>query len=163
MSNDQLPLWDFSVALYAHPSIERACLQLQDHWQVNVNILLWVWWLEARHISVDAQKIVAAQACLTDWDAHVLTPLRAMRREIKRRFSGGDVFVEQSRQAIKSAELAAEQVEQQWLEHLAMSWIADSTVLSPGANLVTYLQFLKVPDTTINAVVIDFLEAPGLQ
>ena len=142
-------LWDFSLALYSAPDVESICLRLQDDFQVNVNILLWCCWLEVRSIRLTPMRLEQACQRIDSWDQTVVAPLRQLRRDINQRYAANDQQVEACRQTIKSAELAAEKVELDWLETLAGDWLAEMTPLPLGENSLRYLNALCVPQNLI--------------
>ncbi|ARU28817.1 TIGR02444 family protein [Cellvibrio sp. PSBB006] len=142
-------LWDFSLALYSAPDVESICLRLQDDFQVNVNILLWCCWLEVRSIRLTPMRLEQACQRIDSWDQSVVAPLRHLRRDIKQHYLANDPQVEACRQAIKSAELAAEKVELDWLETLTDDWLVDTTPLPLGENSLRYLNALCVPQNLI--------------
>ena len=142
-------LWDFSLALYSAPDVESICLRLQDDFQVNVNILLWCCWLEVRGIRLTPMRLEQACQRIDSWDQTVVAPLRHLRRDIKQHYLANDPQVEACRQAIKSAELAAEKVELDWLETLADDWLVDTTPLPLGENSLRYMNALCVPQNLI--------------
>lgn len=151
-------LWDFSLALYSAPDVESICLRLQDDFQVNVNILLWCCWLEVHGIRLTAMRLEQACQGIDSWDQTVVVPLRHLRRDIKQRYPANDQQVEACRQAIKSAELAAEKVELDWLEALAGDWHTETTPLPLGENSLHYLNTLRVPESVIDEVQVHLLE-----
>lgn len=146
MNDHRSTLWDFSVALYASPALEKICLHLQDEWQANVNVLLWCCWLELRQTPLTSGRLDRALEQLESWHQMVVEPLRQARRDIKQQCDVNDVDVSNCRQMVKAAELAAERVEQSWLETLAGSWNASPTDTTLGCNLRVYLEYLGVPE-----------------
>ena len=81
MSSD---LWSFSLATYARPGVEDACLQLQTA-GANVCLLLCGLWLEQRGVSCDEQRVQQLQALTEPWDIEVVQPLRTLRMQWKAR------------------------------------------------------------------------------
>ena len=145
-------LWDFSLALYSAPDVESICLRLQDDFQVNINILLWCCWLEVHGIRLSVMRLEQACQRVDSWDQTVVAPLRHLRRDIKQRYLANDPQIESCRQTIKSAELAAEKVELDWLETLAGDWYTETTPLPLGENSLHYLNALRVPESVIDEV-----------
>ena len=41
---EETPFWQFSGAVYAHPGVAEACLDLQDRHGLDVNLLLFCAW-----------------------------------------------------------------------------------------------------------------------
>lgn len=144
-----IPLWDFSLALYGSPNVERICLTLQDEFKAKVNLLLWCCWLEARGIRLTPLRLEQALQRTASWEESVIKPLRQLRQAIKQEYGVGEGAVEACRQKIKMAELAAEKVELDSLEALAGEWAGDSLPLRPGENLAGYLKYIDVPEQQV--------------
>jgi len=147
----QTHLWDFSLQLYQQPGVESLCLSLQDGWGGDVNILLWLRWLEQEGLAINDTRLRLAQAYIAPWRTEIVEPLRRMRQHIKRHYGTSDRTIEASRQAIKAAELQAEQAVQSRLEKLARTWLGSQRKASvtPGANLTVYAQALRLPDDKV--------------
>ncbi|MCC5995463.1 MAG: TIGR02444 family protein [Oceanicaulis sp.] len=124
-------LWDFSLAVYPRAGVKAACLALQDA-GLDVNLALWIAWHGAH--GRDARPALdAALALSAGWSARVVKPLRAARDALK--IPPDYVSAEAAgalRQAILSAELEAERLQQQALEPLAgaVSGGADARALA---------------------------------
>lgn len=141
-------LWDFSLQLYQQPGVEPLCLSLQDGWGGDVNILLWLRWLEQEGLAINDTRLRLAQAYIAPWRSEIVEPLRRMRQHIKRHYGTSDRTIEASRQAIKAAELQAEQAAQARLEKLARTWLGSQrpATVVPGANLSVYARALNLPE-----------------
>lgn len=137
-------LWAFSLAVYARPDVAPRCLALQDQRGANVNILLWLLWLESRGHLADPALIARAEVELAEWETHLLQPLRQLRRELRTRFALERAAVAASYQKLKAAELQAERVEQEMLAALIEPQ-QGIKALPVGTNLGVYLHHLKVP------------------
>ena len=112
-----MTLWDWAIAAYARPSVADACLTMQDTFGQNVPLLLSAVWAagEGRPL-----KLPAAVAVTHDWDAVVVGPLRALRRDLEAaRPPIGDGAREALRVQVKAVELQAERVLLEALEALA--------------------------------------------
>ncbi|BBP73606.1 TIGR02444 family protein [Pseudomonas sp. Seg1] len=131
MSSD---LWSFSLATYARPGVEDACLQLQTA-GANVCLLLCGLWLEQRGVTCDEQRVRLLQALTEPWDVEVVQPLRAMRMQWKAR-AIDDAVLKGMREQIKSLELEAERALLSRLEGLAQEWTRN------GAGSNTWLEDL---------------------
>ncbi|MGD8175169.1 TIGR02444 family protein [Marinimicrobium sp. ARAG 43.8] len=141
-------LWDFSLARYRQPGVETLCLALQDNHGANVNILLWLDWLEQEGLRLTDTRLRLAQAYIAPWHTEIVEPLRRMRQHIKRHYGTRNASIEASRDAIKVAELKAEQAVQTRLESLAVTWLnaSERTLVPPGANLAIYARLLDLPE-----------------
>ncbi|MBC8996765.1 TIGR02444 family protein [Pseudomonas sp. N40(2020)] len=117
MSSD---LWSFSLATYARPGVEDACLQLQTA-GANVCLLLCGLWLEQRGVACDQQRVQQLQALTEPWDIEVVQPLRALRMQWK---AGAmeDAVLKGMRDQVKALELEAERALLSRLEGIAQMW-----------------------------------------
>ena len=111
------PFWDFSIALYRHPDVADACIQLQERLGIDVNLVLYFAWLgvaQGRRLS--PAEIGAAVDLATRWHDALVRPLRGLRTMLKGNPLGASALLaERLRNQIKSAELNAERIEQQML------------------------------------------------
>ena len=107
------PFWDFSLALYASPAVQKACLELQDGDGVDVNVMLFTLYLAStgRILSeAEARRLVAG---IEPWKAGVVAPLRTARRSLKDPPAAFDAKgAEALRAIVKQAELEAERLQQ---------------------------------------------------
>jgi uncharacterized protein (TIGR02444 family) len=147
-------LWDFSLAFYAKPGVEDCCLQLQDNYRVNVNVLLWCVWLGFRGYELNQVYLDEALALISPWDNHYVRPLRDLRRQMKVEFGTGDAGVEAARTTIKQAELQAERQLQHWLEQRVKQWGTPSTAnrQTLSKNIHVYLASLGIAKQVITQV-----------
>ncbi|MBX6322508.1 MAG: TIGR02444 family protein, partial [Rhodospirillaceae bacterium] len=106
-------LWRFSLALYARPGVEAACLDLQDRRGLDVNMLLWCCWRAVEGHALAGAEIAAAEGGIAGWQVSVIGPLRALRRRLKGGAGGPSAtFVAELRRDVKAAELEAERIAQ---------------------------------------------------
>lgn len=117
MSSD---LWSFSLATYARPGVEDACLQLQTA-GANVCLLLCGLWLEQRGVACDQQRVQPLQALTESWDIEVVQPLRTLRMQWKTR-AVDDPVLKGMREQVKALELEAERALLSRLEGIAQVW-----------------------------------------
>lgn len=122
-------------------------MALQDDWQADVGLLLWLSWLEGEGRQLDATQLQRAQARIAPWQKQVIKPLRQLRRRIKKDYPDRSETAEACRQAIKSAELHAEQRNLEELALLADSWFGTvpKLPLKAGGNLQLYADQLELP------------------
>lgn len=135
-------LWNFSLSHYGQPQVAAACLQLQDNYGVNINILLWSLWLESQGKWLSETRLAAALTAAAPWDVNYVQPLRQLRRRIKQEFAADLAQVARLRDQLKHAELLAEQQEQLSLEALSRDWPGGEKELPQGENLSLYLAYL---------------------
>lgn len=141
-------LWDFARQNYARPGVESLCLCLQDDWQAEVGLVLWLAWLEYGGHQLNTDQLRRAQAQLAAWQTRVVEPLRQLRRQIKSDYPKRSETLEACRQAIKSAELRAEQYGLETLASLAETWFGSlpQPALTGGSNLRLYADELGLPE-----------------
>ena len=102
-----MAIWEWALEAYAREGVAEACLALQDAHGQNVPFLLWAVWAEA----ADPASLRAAADVARAWDAVAVTPLRAVRRDLKTpRPPVDDGAREALREDIKAAELRAERL-----------------------------------------------------
>ena len=145
MSSD---LWSFSLATYARPGVEPACLQLQAA-GANVCLLLCGLWLEQRAIACNEQRVQQLQMLVGPWDIEVVQPLRALRMQWKT-LAAEDPVLKGLREQMKALELEAErhllwqleQVAQNWPQALsaANEWLESLMGASPNRDALRVLR-----------------------
>ena len=119
--------WAFSVDLYEKPGVEAACLALQDRRGIDVNLLLWTFWLADCGVLLDAPTLERGKAAVASWQMAIVEPLRHVRRELRHRIEGANAediagkwphHVEALRQKILALELDGERFAQMALGRL---------------------------------------------
>jgi len=125
-TTDSSRFWIFSLTVYADSAVQKECLELQDRFGVDVNVLLFCAFIGAVHGAVMSEEDVRrAMNVVAWWRESVVVPLRTMRRALKP-FEPPDTGVvpriEHFRtNNIKDAELEAEHIEQIMLERWSLS------------------------------------------
>jgi len=139
------PFWDFSLRVYGRADVATACLALQDRHGADVNLLLFCLWAGSRGHAVTVAELTRLMAATRPWQQDVVAPLRAVRRHLK----AVETAARHLRDTVKSAELAAEEAEQQMLfDTLAIP--AGAIPAEQGApglaggNMIAYLTTLSV-------------------
>ncbi len=117
--------WTFSCTFYAQGGIAETCLELQDRYDLDVNLLLFCLWYGGRYGEIDTalwQSILQASG---QWRTDVVKPLRTIRRRMKKELPGAPAEADFGkaqaalRERIKQNELAAEKIQQDMLQHIA--------------------------------------------
>jgi uncharacterized protein (TIGR02444 family) len=116
------PFWRFSLNFYGQNGVSDACIALQDGCGIDVNLLLFLFWLasEGRQLSPDDVKKLDDQ--VRSWRELTIIPIRDTRRKLK----GAATLVESEKQEgfrnkVKAVELAAEQLQQEALYNFTKS------------------------------------------
>ena len=125
--------WQFSKQHYARPGVADACLQLQDDYDANVNLLLLLVMLEERGFNIDPALLLPTVHQRTG----LFNQWRSLRRQLKAKLSAKDYL------ALLHHELELEAWQQQELLHV-LATLTPCT--DKGGGLLTYLSLLKVPD-----------------
>lgn len=77
------PFWRFSIGVYQHEEVKKACLSFQEEQHVNVNVLLLCCWLAYAVDEISHPRLLEACHTIDDWHACVTKPLRTSRRYVK--------------------------------------------------------------------------------
>ena len=129
-------LWQFSEQHYARPGVAAACLQLQDDYDANVNLLLLLVMLEERGFNTDPTLFLP----IVRQRAGLFNQWRQLRRQLKNKLST-DTYL-----ALLRHELELESWQQQEL----LQVLNQSPPLTDGGSgLLAYLSLLKVTDAPL--------------
>lgn len=128
--------WDFSLAVYADPATAAACLELQNRFDLDVNLLLFCVFAgcNGRRLSVD--ELSRLDAAVHPWRTQVIHPLRAARRWIKSADAGAEA--EAVRRQVLNTELAAERHQQVGMEQMLPIAPGPIDLAACTANLLSY-------------------------
>lgn len=140
--------WDFSLNVYNRPEVSKLCLDLQDNYGADVNMLLFACWLGNSGrgtVTVSAWRAMILR--LAKWREKVIKPLRSVRHTLKHEHLVPSNMKEQ----VFKCEIDAEHIEQLILEkewgNTRRSIISDSTRRTQDMieNLATYLKAERAP------------------
>lgn len=130
--------WQFSLAVYAAPGVANECLDLQENFGVDVNLLLFAAYVGSRRLVLSSDDVDQCFLAVHQWREQVVEPLRSVRRATKTLLPQHRLPLQQQiediRGKVKSAELESEKVQQdlllQWLEgrHLGQAAGAESAI-----------------------------------
>jgi uncharacterized protein (TIGR02444 family) len=110
------PFWRFSLHFYRQPGVSEACIALQDDCGVDVNLLLFLFWLADDGQLLSADEVKRLDDQVRDWRNLTIIPIR----EVRRRLKGAPTLVEPGTQEVlrtkvKAIELEAERLQQEAL------------------------------------------------
>jgi len=110
------PFWRFSLHFYRQPGVSDACIALQDGCGVDVNLLLFLFWLADDGQLLSADEVRKLDDTVRDWRNLTIIPIRDARRKLK----GAETLVEPGKQEafrnrVKAVELEAERLQQEAL------------------------------------------------
>lgn len=137
--------WHWSVKIYSLPQVRTACLWLQNHAKLNVNLLLYACWAAKQHKAcLEEPAFSQASSAIAPLVAAAVEPLRNLRRSLKNYASGPDgENIEELRQQIFTLELAAEKLIQSRIVKMDLSLRQSDKNIEEIAltNLQCYAQF----------------------
>jgi len=146
MQHDPLSFWTFSLSVYDNSAVQRECLDLQDRYAIDVNLLLFCAYAGAVHGAVlSPADLRQAGDVVHDWHAHVVNNLRTARRALKSLSRdpsqvGFDSFYD----SLKERELEAERLEQTMLEHWSaphwQAWPKAAASVAVENNIMTLFE-----------------------
>ena len=146
--SSETPLWFFSLDFYSLDGVKESLISVQEECGADVNILLYLLWQGSagRHLSrEDLEGIVQS----TDlWNKAVVVPLRNVRRFLKEK-QNGLLYkrVESLREDVKSIELDAEKIQQNYLfrisDETSMKTVIDNPTSVAEANFRAYEKLLN--------------------
>jgi len=105
------PFWRFSLKYYGQAGVSDACIALQDGCGVDVNLLLFLFWLASERQALSADEVKKLDATIKSWRELTIIPIRDTRRKLK----GAKTFVDPAKQEalrdkVKAVELEAEKL-----------------------------------------------------
>jgi uncharacterized protein (TIGR02444 family) len=141
------PLWAFSLAVYGAEGVASECLDLQERFKLDVNLLLFAAYAGAVDgVQLEAQDIAAAAAAVSAWHAEIVRALRSVRHGLKPVSLDADNPLHPAaaslRAQVKAAELKAEKIEQAMLWYWSRRQLAGRSRGDAGAALAANLRAL---------------------
>jgi uncharacterized protein (TIGR02444 family) len=136
------PFWGYSLKLYARPEVSQACLELQDGFDLDVNMVLFCVWAGAEGPGrLTGSEILSAVTRSGRWQREVVRRLRYVRRTLKHDALGAsDELVQLFRPEVQALELAAEHVEQLLLAEIVPLERTANGFDIAAANLLAYFE-----------------------
>jgi uncharacterized protein (TIGR02444 family) len=144
------PFWNFSLAVYGASAVQDECLDLQDQFGLDVNLIMLCAFLGAGHgVALTSDDISSARQEVELWHEDIVKPLRVARRKLKTiELHDADAMkaAAQLRAQVKAAEFESERIEQTMLEQWANARLAawprgkfrDAVVANLQALLAAY-------------------------
>jgi uncharacterized protein (TIGR02444 family) len=121
MPNERQKFWNFSLQLYDREGVAAACLELQDAYQLDVNLILFCFWHGSAYGEVDSELLQNVIELSIEWRSHVVQPLRSARAWMKLNPNPAKQF-ENLRESIKTDELMAEKFQQEQIASLTSAF-----------------------------------------
>jgi uncharacterized protein (TIGR02444 family) len=98
------PLWDYACTHYQQPEVQQCCLQMQQYWGADINVLLTAGWAAEHGWEPDWSVILTE---VSRWQQEIVGPLRNIRHQL----SKANTLENSLRQELLSLELSAEKIE----------------------------------------------------
>jgi uncharacterized protein (TIGR02444 family) len=116
------PFWRFSLHFYKQAGVSDACIKLQDDCGVDVNLLLYLFWLASDGRQLTADEVKNLDGKVKSWRELTIIPIRDARRKLK----GAATLLDPKRQEafrdkVKAVELEAERLQQEALYEFTKS------------------------------------------
>lgn len=105
------PFWQFSLRVYALPTVADGLLALQREWGLDINFLLYCcWFADTGYGRLTKTQLQQLLTTTHHWQVRVIAALRRLREQLKT-WPQRQMIIK-IRQAILAEELLAEQIEQ---------------------------------------------------
>jgi uncharacterized protein (TIGR02444 family) len=147
--------WLYSLSLY--PAIKEVCLQWQDNFGVNINLLLFLLYLDKQQQSLSETQLQQLEDLLQHFSSEVTQSIRTLRRTLPSPWLESDMQ-QPLRQQLLSTELAAEKLEQQLLVQ-QFNRLPQTNDLLPYSQLLDhYLLLIQAPVEQLDAEILDLYQ-----
>jgi uncharacterized protein (TIGR02444 family) len=141
----ETPFWRFSLKFYRQGGVSEACIELQDRFGVDVNLLLFLIWLASDDRQLSAEEVRMLDDNVRDWRNLTIVPIRDVRRRLKGAETLVDPGVQEAfRNKVKTIELEAEQLQQEALYTFAKSGPLGTEATPPVAALANIAAYESV-------------------
>ena len=108
--------WDYSTHIWTLPDVEKACLDLQNNHDINVNILMYCCWVADKNLTLNDDDIQALVDTIQPWHI-IIKPLRESRKMMQQQLIAMPKDVQnQTLNDMQDMELNAEHMSQLALE-----------------------------------------------
>ena len=119
MPNKPQKFWTFSLELYDAEGVAAACVELQDAYQLDVNLILFCFWHGSVYGKIDQELLQNIIKLSIEWRSGVVQPLRIARSCMKLNSNPSDQF-DSLRERIKADELMAEKFQIERIANLTL-------------------------------------------
>ena len=109
-------LWNYSTQIWTLPDVEAICLDLQDNYAANANMLLYCCWVGDKSLSLNDDDLQILLDTIQPWHT-IIKPLRDSRKMMKQQLIALPAnMIDQTVSNISEMELNAEHMAQLALE-----------------------------------------------
>lgn len=103
-------LWTYATGFYAQEPIQQKCLELQDVYGANVDMILWLCWLDSNRIHLPPATLDEALTIVGGVNQELLGGLRELRNTLIASSNFTRVQEQLVRKHLLAAELAIEKI-----------------------------------------------------
>lgn len=152
------PFWRFSLHFYRQAGVAEACIALQDECGVDVNLMLFLFWIAAAGQQLSSTDVKHLDEAVRGWRDLTIVPIRNLRRKLK----GAPTLVETGKQEafrtkIKAIELDAERLQQEALYTRSRSFARGGNAPPPAAARVNLAAYERVLNARFAPAIVDRL------
>jgi len=109
-------LWNYSTQIWTLPEVEAICLDLQDSYDANANMLLYCCWIGDKNLSLNDDDLQILLDTIKPWQT-IIKPLRDSRKMMKQQLLALPAnMIDKTVSNISEMELNAEHMTQLALE-----------------------------------------------
>jgi len=83
MNFPESKLWDFSAQTYSLPDVKDVCLDLQNNFDADINIIMYCLWVAEQSIQLSQEDAITLIQTTLPWQNTILKPLRDARKMMK--------------------------------------------------------------------------------
>ncbi|BDM65726.1 DUF2390 domain-containing protein [Shewanella sp. NFH-SH190041] len=130
-------LWQTCEAQYARH--KDLCLELQNKYQINVNLLLLAWYLDGQDSGLEPEQWQGLTDTIQSWEDRLLTPYRRLRQ------LGKPNMTEDEYQKMLDVELTLERKAQQMI----LRQLNQQEIHHPSHNLRNYLALFNLDENSV--------------
>jgi uncharacterized protein (TIGR02444 family) len=157
-NKETTPFWRFSLHFYRQAGVSDACIALQDGCGVDVNLLLFLFWLAADRQQLSPGDVKKLDDKVRDWRNLTIIPIRDARRKLK----GATTLVDPGKQEafrtkVKAIELDAERLQQEALYEFTQSGPLGTPAAPPAAARGSVAAYERVMGNSFPKNAVDVL------
>ena len=139
-------LWSFAVTIYQRDAVAPACLDLQEHCQIDVPLMLCAVFACLQGKDISDEDLTQLHNLANPWQSDIVQSLRRIRSQLKTGPQPApNLVTEDLRDKIKEAELTAEKIQLEMMQ----TWVSQLA----DADMVEGLRTLPTIINTITGIV----------
>lgn len=136
--------WSFSLSFYSETEVKKACLDLQERFDADVNMLLFLLYQAGQGKRLSEAEINRIDQLVHPWRSGIIRHIRAARNNLKQ---PNDHLTVDEKNTFKSqlmaTELQAEKLQQSMLETLEIECIVAAPKTAAQLNLDAYAKMIN--------------------